>query len=56
MASATVAFLLAAIFQYDGFHDGRVTTAGLVLTVVGYVIMAAGGGLVARSSSSTASG
>ena len=45
MASATVAFFLAAIFQYDGFHDGRVTTAGLVLTVVGYAIMAAGGWL-----------
>src|SRR5215210_5366437 len=30
MACASVLFVLAAVFQYDGFHDGTVTTLGLV--------------------------
>jgi uncharacterized membrane protein len=38
-------FALAAIFQYDGYHDGSVKTAGLVFTVVGYIVMAVGGWL-----------
>ena len=43
MVSATVLFLIAAIVQYDGFHDGRVVTAGLVLTLVAFVILLVGG-------------
>ena len=45
MLVATVLFALAAIFQYDGFHDGAVTTAGLVLTVVAYIVLVFGGWL-----------
>jgi len=45
MASASVLFLLAAIFQYDGFHDGRVTSGGLVLTVLGFLALMVGGWL-----------
>lgn len=43
MATGTVLFLLAALLQYDGFHDGRVTTGGLVLAVLGYVALGVGG-------------
>jgi uncharacterized membrane protein len=42
-AAATVLFLLAAIFQYDGFRDGSVTTAGLVLTLLGLALVSVGG-------------
>jgi uncharacterized membrane protein len=45
MACASVLFVLAAIFQYDGFHDGTVTTAGLVFTVAGFVVLMVGGWL-----------
>lgn len=45
MATATTLFLLAAAFQYDGFHDGEVTTAGLVLAIAGWLVMSAGGAL-----------
>jgi uncharacterized membrane protein len=45
MATATVLFLLAAVFQYDGFHDGTVTTAGLVFAVIGFLVLMVGGWL-----------
>jgi uncharacterized membrane protein len=43
--AASVVFLLAAIFQYDGYRDGEVTSAGLVLTLVGFGALAVGGWL-----------
>ena len=43
MASGTVLFVLAAVFQYDGFHDGRVSGAGLVLTLAAYGVLGVGG-------------
>jgi uncharacterized membrane protein len=42
-ATGTAVFLLAAIFQYDGFRDGTVTTAGLVLTLIGFALVSVGG-------------
>ena len=45
MVTATVLFVLAAILQYDGFHDGEVTTAGFVFTLLGYIVLAVGGWL-----------
>ena len=45
MVTAVVLFGIAAILQYDGFHDGDVTTGGLVLTLLGWVVLAAGGWL-----------
>jgi uncharacterized membrane protein len=42
-AGATVLFLLAAVFQYDGFHDGSVTTTGLVLSLLGFAVVCLGG-------------
>lgn len=43
--SATVVFVVAAVLQYDGFHDGRVVTSALVLTMVAYALLAVGGWL-----------
>jgi uncharacterized membrane protein len=43
MVSATALFALAAVFQYDGYVDGNVTTPGLVLTLAGFVALMAGG-------------
>jgi len=43
MATATVLFALAAIFQYDGFHDGQVTSLGLAFTLVGLGALGIGG-------------
>jgi uncharacterized membrane protein len=43
MVSATLLFALAAIVQYDGFHDGRVDTVGLVLTLLAFATLLAGG-------------
>jgi len=45
MSAGTVLFVLAAIFQYDGFHDGRVTGAGLVFVLAGFATLAVGGWL-----------
>ena len=42
MGVSSVLFVVAAIFQYDGFHDGTVTTAGLVLTVAAYLVLTIG--------------
>jgi uncharacterized membrane protein len=43
MVTATVFFLLAAVFGHGGYTDGEVGTAGLVLTLVGYGVLAFGG-------------
>ncbi len=45
MVAATALFALAAVFQYAGFAEGRVTTAGLVLTLVGFAVLTLGGWL-----------
>src|SRR5215216_2736843 len=45
MVSATVVFLVAAIVGHAGYVDHEVTTAGLVLTVVGFAVLAFGGWL-----------
>jgi uncharacterized membrane protein len=45
MVTATVFFLLAAIVGHGGYVDGEVSTAGLVLTLVGYGLLALGGAL-----------
>jgi uncharacterized membrane protein len=43
MVTATVLFLLAAIFGHGGYDDGDVTGGSLFLTLLGYGTMAAGG-------------
>jgi uncharacterized membrane protein len=43
MLSATVFFLLAAILGHDEFLAGNVQADGLILTLVGFVLMTAGG-------------
>jgi uncharacterized membrane protein len=43
MLSATVFFLLAAIFGHDEFLAGNVEADGLILTLVGFVLLTAGG-------------
>jgi uncharacterized membrane protein len=43
MVAATVAFLLAAIVGYDGYEDDAVSTGGLVVTLIGFVLLTAGG-------------
>jgi uncharacterized membrane protein len=45
MVSATVFFLLAAIFGYSDGIDGRVETGPFVLTLIGYGLLALGGWL-----------
>lgn len=45
MVTATVLFLVSALLQYDGFHDGRVVGFALVTTLVGYAVLAFGGWL-----------
>lgn len=45
MLGATVVFVLAAIFQKGGYDDGEVTTAGLVLTLLGFGTLTLGGWL-----------
>jgi uncharacterized membrane protein len=45
MVTAAVLFALAAWLQYDGYSDGSVTTGGLVLTLLGFVALTAGGWL-----------
>jgi uncharacterized membrane protein len=42
MVTATVLFLLAAIFGHGGYDDGEVTGGSLFLTLIGYGTMAAG--------------
>lgn len=43
MVTATLLFVVAAIVQYAGYDDGRVTTAGLVFTLLGFLTLTAGG-------------
>ncbi|HEV7132112.1 MAG TPA: DUF2231 domain-containing protein [Gaiellaceae bacterium] len=45
MATASVTFLLAAIFGHACYADGRITVGPLVLTIVGFVVLAVGGWL-----------
>jgi uncharacterized membrane protein len=43
MVTAVVLFAVAAWLQWPGYHDGRVTGGGLVLTLLGFVVLTAGG-------------
>jgi uncharacterized membrane protein len=43
--SAAAAFLVAALIGYDGYGDGDVTTGALLLTLVGFGLLTAGGWL-----------
>ncbi len=45
MVTATTVFLLAALFGHTGYVDGEVTVGGLVLTLVGFGLLALGGWL-----------
>ena len=45
MLTATVFFLLAAIFGHGGYVDGEVTTGSLTLTLVGFGMLTLGGWL-----------
>jgi len=43
MVSATVFFALAAIFGHGGYADKAVTTGSFILTLIGFVLLTAGG-------------
>jgi uncharacterized membrane protein len=43
MVTASVFFLLAAIFGYGGYDDGEITGGSLLLTLIGYGLLTAGG-------------
>jgi uncharacterized membrane protein len=45
MLTATVFFLLAAIFGHGGYVDGEVTGGSLVLTLIGFGVLTLGGWL-----------
>ena len=45
MVTATVLFLLAAVFGHGGYADRAVTTGSFVLTLIGFVCLTAGGWL-----------
>jgi uncharacterized membrane protein len=45
MVSATVFFLLAAVFGHGGYVDHAVTTGSFVLTLVAFLLLTAGGWL-----------
>lgn len=45
MLTATVLFLLAAIFGHGGYVDGEVTTGSLLLTLLGFGTLTLGGWL-----------
>jgi uncharacterized membrane protein len=45
MVTAVVLFALAAWRQYHGYQHGHVTTAGLILTLAGAVVLTCGGWL-----------
>jgi uncharacterized membrane protein len=45
MVTATVFFLLAAIFGHGGYVDGEVTSGALALTIVGFAFLTLGGWL-----------
>ena len=43
MVAATVAFLIAALVGYDAYQDDAVSTGGLILTLLGFAFLTAGG-------------
>ncbi len=43
MLSATAVFLIAAIVGYDAYDDDAVSTGGLLLTLLGFALLTAGG-------------
>ena len=43
MVTATVFFLLAAVFGHGGYVDGEVTSGSLVLTLIGFGLLTLGG-------------
>jgi uncharacterized membrane protein len=45
MATATVFFLPAILFGHSGYTHGAVTTGSLVLTLIGFAALSAGGWL-----------
>ena len=45
MVTATVFFLLAAVFGHGGYVDGEVTSGSLILTLVGFALLTLGGWL-----------
>lgn len=45
MLTATVFFLLAAIFGHGGYADGEVATGALILTLIGFGFLTLGGWL-----------
>jgi uncharacterized membrane protein len=45
MVAAVVLYALAAWLQYDGYRDGRITGAGLILSIAGFIALTAGGWL-----------
>jgi uncharacterized membrane protein len=45
MLTATGVFLAAALVGHDGYVDGTVSTGDLVLTLVGFLVLTAGGWL-----------
>jgi uncharacterized membrane protein len=45
MVTATVFFGLAAIFGHGGYTDHAVTTGAFILTLIGFVVLSAGGWL-----------
>jgi uncharacterized membrane protein len=45
MVTATVFFLLAAVFGHGGYVDHAVTTGAFVLTLIGFVLLTTGGWL-----------
>ena len=48
MVTATVFFLLAAIFGHGGYADRAVTSGAFVLTLLGFVVLTVGGWLGGR--------
>lgn len=44
-ATASVFFVLAIVFGHDDYVAGRVSTSSLILTVVGFVLLFAGGAM-----------
>jgi uncharacterized membrane protein len=45
MVTATAFFLIAAVVGHDGYAHHDVSTGGLILTLVGFVLLTAGGWL-----------
>jgi uncharacterized membrane protein len=43
MVTSVVLFAIAAWLQYDGYQHGSVTTGGLILGLLGFVALTAGG-------------